>query len=46
MVPAHRSWSGARGVVAHIAPPAWSPSLDEMCHVAAEMQREGFDIRC
>src|SRR5258705_12317823 len=21
-----------------------TPSLDEMCHVAAEMEREGFDI--
>ncbi len=46
MVPAHKILETARreGVDIIGLSGLITPSLDEMCHVAAEMEREGFDI--
>jgi len=46
MVPAHRILETARQVQADIIGLSGliTPSLDEMVHVAAEMEKEGFDI--
>ncbi|MDJ1158631.1 methionine synthase [Chelatococcus sp. SYSU_G07232] len=46
MVPAHRILETAREKQVDIVGLSGliTPSLDEMCHVAAEMEREGFDI--
>ena len=46
MVPSQKILDTARESNAHIIGLSGliTPSLDEMCHVAAEMQREGFDL--
>ena len=46
MVPANRILEVARATKADVIGLSGviTPSLDEMCHVAAEMEREGFDI--
>ncbi|MGQ0741022.1 MAG: methionine synthase [Alphaproteobacteria bacterium] len=46
MVPAQRILDAARTKRADVVGLSGliTPSLDEMCHVAAEMEREGFDI--
>ena len=46
MVPAARSWKlpGRRRRTSSAFPGLITPSLDEMCHVAAEMEWQGFDL--
>jgi 5-methyltetrahydrofolate--homocysteine methyltransferase len=46
MVPAHKILETARQAQADIVGLSGliTPSLDEMCHVAEEMEREGFDL--
>jgi 5-methyltetrahydrofolate--homocysteine methyltransferase len=46
MVPSQRILDAAREKKAHLIGLSGliTPSLDEMCHVAAEMEREGFDL--